>query len=92
MAERMPALFIGHGNPMNALLVNPYTQRWAVIGAALPKPKAILSGVGSQLTTSAFTGTNPATEATAPGLRFILRVHNLRNGVRGRRAVAKSLV
>src|ERR1700752_908630 len=40
MAERMPALFIGHGNPMNALLVNPYTQRWASIGATLPKPKA----------------------------------------------------
>jgi Catalytic LigB subunit of aromatic ring-opening dioxygenase len=43
MSERMPALFIGHGNPMNALLVNPYTQRWAAIGAALPKPRAILS-------------------------------------------------
>jgi 4,5-DOPA dioxygenase extradiol len=43
MPERMPALFIGHGNPMNALLVNPYTQRWAAIGATLPKPKAILS-------------------------------------------------
>ena len=43
MAERMPALFIGHGNPMNALLVNPYTQRWAAIGGTLPKPKAILS-------------------------------------------------
>jgi 4,5-DOPA dioxygenase extradiol len=43
MSERMPALFIGHGNPMNALLVNRYTQRWAAIGAALPKPKAILS-------------------------------------------------
>jgi 4,5-DOPA dioxygenase extradiol len=42
MAERMPALFIGHGNPMNSLLVNPYTQRWASIGATLPKPKAIL--------------------------------------------------
>jgi len=27
---------------MNALLVNRYTQRWAAIGAALPKPKAIL--------------------------------------------------
>jgi 4,5-DOPA dioxygenase extradiol len=43
MAERMPAVFIGHGNPMNALLVNAYTQRWAAIGATLPKPKAILS-------------------------------------------------
>jgi len=28
---------------MNALLVNPYTQRWATIGGTLPKPKAILS-------------------------------------------------
>lgn len=43
MSERMPALFFGHGNPMNALLVNPYTRRWAGIGAALPRPKGILS-------------------------------------------------
>jgi 4,5-DOPA dioxygenase extradiol len=43
MAERMPVLFIGHGNPMNALLENPYTQRWAGIGATLSRPKAILS-------------------------------------------------
>ena len=28
---------------MNALLVNPYTQRWAAIGTTLPRPKAILS-------------------------------------------------
>jgi 4,5-DOPA dioxygenase extradiol len=41
--KRMPALFIGHGNPMNALLVNRYTQRWADIGTSLPRPKAILS-------------------------------------------------
>ena len=39
----MPALFIGHGNPMNALLVNTYTQGWAAIGTSLPRPKAILS-------------------------------------------------
>ncbi|HEU5411431.1 MAG TPA: 4,5-DOPA dioxygenase extradiol [Candidatus Acidoferrales bacterium] len=43
MAERMPALFFGHGNPMNALLVNSYTKRWAEIGETLPRPKAILS-------------------------------------------------
>lgn len=43
MAERMPALFFGHGNPMNALLVNPYIEQWAALGAGLRKPKAILS-------------------------------------------------
>jgi 4,5-DOPA dioxygenase extradiol len=38
----MPALCFGHGNPMNALLQNGYTDRWAGIGSALPRPKAIL--------------------------------------------------
>ena len=41
--DPMPALFIGHGNPMNALLVNPYTQQWAGMAATLARPKAILS-------------------------------------------------
>jgi 4,5-DOPA dioxygenase extradiol len=38
----MPALFFGHGNPMNALLHNEYTESWSAIGARLPRPKAIL--------------------------------------------------
>jgi 4,5-DOPA dioxygenase extradiol len=42
MAQRMPAVFFGHGNPMNALLRNPYTEQWTAIGARLPRPKAIL--------------------------------------------------
>jgi 4,5-DOPA dioxygenase extradiol len=41
--KRLPAIFIGHGNPMNALLANPYTEAWRGIGARLPRPKAILS-------------------------------------------------
>ncbi|MGB8597934.1 MAG: 4,5-DOPA dioxygenase extradiol [Burkholderiales bacterium] len=39
----MPAIFIGHGSPMNALETNRYTQAWRAIGAAMPKPKAILA-------------------------------------------------
>ncbi|MET1085023.1 MAG: 4,5-DOPA dioxygenase extradiol [Burkholderiales bacterium] len=39
---RMPAVFFGHGNPMNALHSNVWTSAWAEIGAALPRPKAIL--------------------------------------------------
>jgi len=38
----MPAVFFGHGNPMNALLQNSYTEHWSAIGKALPRPKAIL--------------------------------------------------
>jgi 4,5-DOPA dioxygenase extradiol len=38
----MPAAFIGHGNPMNALETNRYTEAWHALGAAVPKPRAIL--------------------------------------------------
>ena len=43
MDEVLPAIFFGHGNPMNALLSNPYTAAWARIGKQTPRPKAILS-------------------------------------------------
>ncbi|MDP3859350.1 MAG: 4,5-DOPA dioxygenase extradiol [Stagnimonas sp.] len=38
----MPAVFIGHGSPMNALERNRYTEAWRALGAALPKPQAVL--------------------------------------------------
>lgn len=39
---RMPAIFFGHGNPMNALYDNGYTRGWAALGKSLPRPKAVL--------------------------------------------------
>ncbi|WP_211288021.1 4,5-DOPA dioxygenase extradiol [Mumia flava] len=38
----MPAAFIGHGNPMNALERNRYTEAWHAFGASVPRPRAIL--------------------------------------------------
>jgi 4,5-DOPA dioxygenase extradiol len=43
MPGPLPALFVGHGNPMNALLTNAYTENWARLGREIPRPKAILS-------------------------------------------------
>lgn len=40
--ERMPAAFLGHGNPMNALARNRYTEAWKAFGESVPTPKAIL--------------------------------------------------
>ena len=40
---RMPALFIGHGSPMNALEDNRHTRVWKNLGESLPKPKGIVA-------------------------------------------------
>jgi 4,5-DOPA dioxygenase extradiol len=39
----MPVIFVGHGNPLNALQENQYTQAWRDIGKAIRTPKAILA-------------------------------------------------
>lgn len=41
-APRMPAIFFGHGNPMNALADNEYTRAWRNICASIPRPRAVL--------------------------------------------------
>ena len=42
MTQRMPAIFFGHGNPMNALDENTYTLAWREIAGSFEKPRAIL--------------------------------------------------
>lgn len=41
--SKMPALFIGHGSPMNTLEDNGYTNAWKAFGRHLPRPKAVLA-------------------------------------------------
>lgn len=43
MVTRMPAAFIGHGTPMNALENSRHTDAWRAFAASIPKPKAILA-------------------------------------------------
>jgi 4,5-DOPA dioxygenase extradiol len=38
----LPAAFLGHGNPMNALEHNRYTAAWRAFGSSLPRPRAVL--------------------------------------------------
>ncbi|MDO8654165.1 MAG: 4,5-DOPA dioxygenase extradiol [Undibacterium sp.] len=42
-SHRIPAIFYGHGSPMNALEDNPYTCAWESFGTRFPHPKAILA-------------------------------------------------
>ena len=43
MATILPAIFFGHGNPLNAVTANGYTEAWRRIGAETPRPKAVLA-------------------------------------------------
>src|SRR5258706_453326 len=42
MIDRMPTIFFGHGNPLNALARNVYTEGWSAIGESIPRPKTVL--------------------------------------------------
>lgn len=42
MAQPMPAIFFGHGNPLNALQQNDWTKGWATLGKTIPHPRAII--------------------------------------------------
>jgi 4,5-DOPA dioxygenase extradiol len=41
--DRMPAVFVGHGNPMNALATNAWTEGWQRLAASIPRPRAIVA-------------------------------------------------
>lgn len=38
----MPALFVGHGSPMNGIEDNEFSRRWAQIAQEIPEPSAVL--------------------------------------------------
>jgi 4,5-DOPA dioxygenase extradiol len=61
MAETLPAIFLGHGNPMNALMDNLYTKGWRRLGERMPKPKVVLS-----ISAHWFVPETGVTVATAP--------------------------
>ncbi|MEO5644560.1 MAG: 4,5-DOPA dioxygenase extradiol [Bacteroidia bacterium] len=61
--EIQPALFIGHGNPLNALYDNSFTQQLSSLGKTILKPKAALIVSAHWLTRGSFVSStlNPKT-------------------------------
>lgn len=59
----LPALFIGHGSPLNIVADNAYTRALAALGPALPRPRAILVVSAHWLTRGTYvtTSAKPAT-------------------------------
>jgi 4,5-DOPA dioxygenase extradiol len=58
--SRMPALFLAHGNPMNAVADNEFTRSLGLLAAQLPRPKAILVVSAHWLTRGTHVLTTPA--------------------------------
>ena len=52
--KKMPVLFVGHGNPLNAIEKNTYSLGWETLGKNLPQPNAILSISAHWLTEGTF--------------------------------------
>lgn len=42
-SQLMPAVFVGHGNPLNALRRNAWTEAWHSLGRSVPRPRAVLA-------------------------------------------------
>lgn len=61
-ARRMPVLFVGHGNPMNAIEDNAWSRGFRDLAAALPAPKAILAVSAHWYTAGTFTTANERPE------------------------------
>jgi 4,5-DOPA dioxygenase extradiol len=87
----MPAIFFGHGNPMNTLRNNAYNAGWAAIGASIPRPEAILSISAHWYTaeTAVTAMANPPTIHDFGG--FPPRLYEFQYPARGDPALAKRI-
>jgi 4,5-DOPA dioxygenase extradiol len=56
---RMPVLFVGHGNPMNAIDETPFAAAWREVATRLPRPRAILCVSAHWETEGAFVTSMP---------------------------------
>lgn len=43
MNNLMPAIFVGHGNPLSAIQQNVWTDGWRALGEQIPRPRVIVA-------------------------------------------------
>ncbi len=92
MANRMPVLFIGHGNPIHTLENNEFTAAWQFLTDRVPRPKTILAISAHSLTDRTFISTSKAPETIHDFYGFPRAMYELRYPCSGDPELAERII
>lgn len=87
----MPALFIGHGSPMNALEDNAFTRGWQDAARRIPRPRAIVCISAHWETRGVYAGATPTPETIHDFYGFPKALFDVRYAAPGDPALAQQI-
>lgn len=90
-SPKMPVLFVGHGNPMNAITDNEITQNWTKVGKNLPKPQAFVVISAHWLTNGTRVTDAPKQPIIYDMYGFPEELYQVQYEAKGDKAIAKTL-
>ena len=91
MTQRTPLLFIGHGNPINAIEDNQYSLGWEKIGKEITAPKAVVCMSAHWLTKGSFITSNLKPEMIYDFYGFPEKLYHVQYPVVGSPKLAKEM-
>jgi 4,5-DOPA dioxygenase extradiol len=90
-SPKMPVIFVGHGNPMNAVLDNDITRTWSSVGNSLPDAQAIVVISAHWLTNGTHITDAPKQQIIYDFYGFPDELYNVQYDANGDPAIAKLL-
>jgi 4,5-DOPA dioxygenase extradiol len=91
MGFKMPALFVGHGSPTNAIEDSEFSSAWTDMGSAIPTPTAILCVSAHWETAGTFVTAMKSPETIHDFYGFPRALHEMRYPAPGSPSLAQSV-